>query len=289
MYCEYCGQDNHDGAYRCARCRTRLDPRVPHVEGKGAVLTTATAPKLAPENPPAPATRLQTHEGGGASIPAGARPMRQPGLFSDSAASRPVAQMEAYVPIRSRTRAPEAFVELKRKSPSKRVSELQASFDYDTPGPNTALKCATAFEGSRAPWPVLLAGTLTDAAIVGLFSLIAALVARQGLIAWTGRAPGAEALPAAGAAVLVVAILYKTLWAMSGQVTPGLQGVGLELVGFDGRSPSFTQRMVRLLIGWLGLATLGMGILYSLVDRKGLCWHDDASQSYHTWRRTNRQ
>jgi uncharacterized RDD family membrane protein YckC len=181
------------------------------------------------------------------------------------------------------------FAELKPKKQGRRVSELQASFDYDGPGPNTALRRATAFEGSRAPWPVLLAGTLTDGAIVCVFSAVVVMVARQALISLTGTAPNSISLPAACAGIFVVAILYKALWAMFGQVTPGLQGVGLELVGFDGRSPSFTQRMVRVLVGWLGTASAGLGVLYSFVDRKGLCWHDDASQSYHTYRHKDRQ
>ncbi|HNY41412.1 MAG TPA: RDD family protein [Bryobacteraceae bacterium] len=286
MYCDYCGQDNHDDAYRCARCRTRLEPPSPR-GGRGPVLTAATAPKLAPEQTPAPAPRLRTHDGGGATLTPGTRPMRQPGLFPEAPA--PVSRLEAYTPIRSRTRALAGFAELKPKKQGKRVSELQASFDYDGPGPNMALKRATDFEGARAPWPLLVAGTLTDAMIVGVFSAIAVLVARQALISMTGAALPSISLPAAGAGLFVVAIVYKALWAMFGQVTPGLQGVGVELVGFDGRSPSFTQRMIRVLVGWLGMATVGLGILYSFVDRKGLCWHDDASQSYHSYHRKDRE
>jgi len=279
MYCDYCGQENHESAYRCARCRTRLDGPVARGGGREQVLTAAAVPKQAPQAAPA-APKMRTHDGGGSTLPPGARPMRQPGLFPEAAP--PVTRMETYTPIRPRTRAPEAFAELKRKAPAKRVSELQASFDYDAPGPNTALKHATAFAGSRAPWPLLLAGTVTDAAIVGLFSAIAFVVARQALIWMAGAAPGGISLIEAGACVFVVAIVYKALWAMFGQVTPGLQAVGVDLVGFDGRSPSFVQRMVRVAVGWLGTASIGLGVIYSLFDRKGLCWHDDASQSYHT-------
>lgn len=284
MYCDYCGQDNRDDAYRCARCRTRLDGISPRA-ARETVLTAAAVPKQAPRQEAEPAPKLRTHQGGGATLAPGARPMRQPGLFPETAS--PVTRMETYVPIRSRTRAPEAFAELKRKPQQRRVSELQASFDYDAPGPNSALTRATSFDGARAPWPLLLAGTLTDAFIVGLFSLVAGLVARQALISMTGAAQAQISLPAAGAAVFLLAIVYKALWALFGQVTPGLQAVGLDLMGFDGHSPSFTQRMIRVVVGWLGLATLGLGVLYSLVDRKGLCWHDDASQSYHTFRRND--
>lgn len=287
MYCDYCGQENHESAYRCARCRTRLDPPVARGGSREQVLTAATAPKHAPLVEPAPAPKLRTLEGGGATLQPGTRPMRQPGLFPE--APTPVTRMETYAPIRSRTRAPEAFAELKRKAPVRRVSELQSSFDYDTPGPNTALKRATVFAGSRAPWPLLLAGTITDAAIVGLFSAVSVLVARQALIWMTGAAPGGISLTEAGACLFVVAMVYKALWAMFGRVTPGLQAVGVDLVGFDGRSPSFVQRMVRVLVGWLGTASIGLGVIYSFVDRKGLCWHDDASQSYHTYREKDRE
>ncbi len=282
MYCDYCGQQNQDSAYRCARCRTRLDPSPVQSGAREPVITTAAIPKVAPAAAPAPAATLRTHAGGGAALPADTRPARQSGLFQGD--PRSVARMEAYTPIRSRTRAPEAFAELRRSRPggTKRVSELQAAFDFASPSPNSALKRATEFDGDRAPWPILLAGTLTDAAVVAVFTVVSALVARQVLISYGGFIPSSQNyLPAAGAAAFVIAIVYKALWAMFGQETPGLQGVRLELVGFDRSRPSFAQRMVRVLVGWLGFSTIGLGVVYSVVDRNGLCWHDHASQSYH--------
>ena len=287
MHCDYCGQDNHESAYRCSRCRTRLGGVQGYSGGREAVLTAAVAPELAPVAAPAPARKLMAHVGGGAALPAEARPVRQPELFPGD--PRAVSNLETYTPIRSRTRAPEAFAELKRRpNGARRVSELQAKFDFSSPRPNSALKCATEFEGSRAPWPVLLAGTLTDAAAVAAFTLACAAVARQFMISFTGVIPGNQYLPAVGAAALIVAIVYKALWAAFGQVTPGLQGVNLELTGFNGSTPNFTQRMLRVVVGWLGFATVGLGVAYSIADRHGLCWHDYASQSYHRLRRHDR-
>jgi len=281
MYCDYCGQQNQDSAYRCARCRTRLDPSPIQAGSREPVITTSAIPKVAPVVAPAPAPKFRSHAGGGAAVPADTRPARQSGLFQGD--PRGVAQMEAYAPIRSRTRAKEAFAELRRKSGgTKRVSELQAAFDFAAPSPNSALKRATEFEGCRAPWPILLAGTLTDSAIVAVFTVISALVARQVLLSYGGLVPtGQNVLLAAAAAAVMIAIAYKALWAVFGQETPGLQGVRLELVGFDRSRPNFAQRMVRVLVGWLGFATIGLGVVYSVVDRNGLCWHDHASQSYH--------
>ena len=282
MYCDYCGQQNQDSAYRCARCRTRLDPSPVQTATREPVITTSAIPNLAPVAAPAPAPKLRAHSGGGSALPADARPTRQSGLFQGD--SRGVAQMEAYAPIRSRTRAPEAFAELKRGKPTaaKRVSDLQAAFDFAAPIPNSALKRATEFDGNRAPWPILLAGTLTDTAVVAVFTVAAALVARQVLISSGGVIPSSQTyLPVLAATAVLIALIYKALWAMFGQETPGLQGVRLELVGFNHRRPSFAQRMIRVLVGWLGFATVGLGVVYSIVDRNGLCWHDHASQSYN--------
>ncbi len=281
MYCDYCGQQNQDSDYRCARCRTRLDPSPVRKGGSEPVITTAAIPKAAPIATPAPSPKLRAHAGGGAAIPADTRPARQSGLFQGD--PRGVARMEAYAPIRSRTRAQETFAELNRKSGgARRVSELQAAFDFAAPSPNSALKRATEFDGCRAPWPILLAGTLTDAAVVAAFTAVSALIARQVLIHYGGLVPsGQSALIAVAAAAVVIAVAYKTLWAMFGQETPGLQGVRLELVGFNHSRPSFAQRMIRVLVGWLGFSTIGLGVIYSVVDRNGLCWHDHASQSYN--------
>jgi uncharacterized RDD family membrane protein YckC len=246
------------------------------------VITTAAVPKEAPAEQSAPAPKLRAHTGGGATLQQTARPVRQMSLLPGEAGG--VARMEAYAPIRAKSRPPQAFAELKRRAPGKAVSEFQASFDFAAPAPNNALSKATEFEGGRAPWPLLLAGTMTDAAIVGVFTLIAALAGRQALISFVGVAPGAEYLPAVGLTALVLSFVYKALWALFGQVTPGLQAVGLEIMGFNRRRPGFAQRMVRVLVGWLGFFSLGLGVLYPFIDRKGLGWHDYASQSCYGFR-----
>jgi hypothetical protein len=251
------------------------------------VITTSAVPKSAPVPSQPAGPKFQTHAGGATVMPPAARPVRQPGLFQ-GAPGEP-ARMEAYAPIRSRTRAADAFAELKPRkgTQSRHASELQSAFDFAAPAPNTALTKETQFEGNAAPLQVLLAGTTTDAAIIGVFTLIAAAVARHALVSMRGYAPGMESLPALAVCALIVAIVYKTLWALTGEVTPGLQCVGVELTGFRANDPdpSFGQRMVRILVGWLGLASIGLGLLYSIVDRHGLCWHDYASQSCYRTRK----
>ncbi|MBA3976466.1 MAG: hypothetical protein C0504_19840 [Candidatus Solibacter sp.] len=276
MYCDYCGQLNHDTAYRCARCRTRLEPQP--AAAREPVITTAAVPKPAPAPQAAPPPRLRSHSGGGVALPQASRPVRQMSLLPGEPGG--VARMEAYAPIRTKSRPPQAFAELKRRpSQGRAVSDLQASFDFAAPRPNNALSKATDFQGGRAPWPVLLAATVTDAAIVLLFTAIAALAGRQALISFVGVSPGADYLPAVGLTALVLSFLYKALWAMFGQVTPGLQAVGVDLIGFNRRRPGFAQRMIRVLVGWLGFFSCGLGMLFPFIDRNGLCWHDYASQS----------
>ena len=110
MYCDYCGQLNHDTAYRCARCRTRLEPQA--AASRERVITTAAVPKEAPAQQSAPAPKLRAHSGGGAALPKVARPVSQMSLLQGEAGG--VARMEAYAPIRTKSRPPQARSEERR-------------------------------------------------------------------------------------------------------------------------------------------------------------------------------
>jgi uncharacterized RDD family membrane protein YckC len=79
---------------------------------------------------------------------------------------------------------------------------------------------------------------------------------------------------------ILVALLYKFLWAIFRKPTIGLQAAGLELRSFDDLPPSFLQFIVRVFAGWLGLGCCGLGLIYALVSQERLSMHDHISQTF---------
>jgi hypothetical protein len=78
----------------------------------------------------------------------------------------------------------------------------------------------------------------------------------------------------------VFVLVSKTTAALCGTDSVGLHCFRLRVVSFDGRSASRAQRIQRLLAGTIGVAALGLGIIWSLGDQDTLCWHDHVSQSF---------
>ena len=83
-------------------------------------------------------------------------------------------------------------------------------------------------------------------------------------------------------AALGVALFYKSLWYMANADTPGLHFAGLRLVDFDGRAPRREQRRLRQMAGVLSLVSVGLGLIWALVDEEGLTWHDHISKTFPT-------
>jgi len=59
--------------------------------------------------------------------------------------------------------------------------------------------------------------------------------------------------------------------------TLGMQAWKLVIVGADGQPPSWRAIVLRFAAAPLALAPAGLGYLWSLLDRDGLCWHERLS------------
>jgi uncharacterized RDD family membrane protein YckC len=57
---------------------------------------------------------------------------------------------------------------------------------------------------------------------------------------------------------------------------------GLRLVDFDGRKPHRDARLLRQAAGFLSLCSLGLGLVWALVDEESLTWHDHISKTFPT-------
>lgn len=75
---------------------------------------------------------------------------------------------------------------------------------------------------------------------------------------------------------------YQYLFLVFGGRTLGMQLTHIGLRTFKGRPLSFNQRQSRVMALYLSVLSMGMGVLWSLVDVDGLCWHDRISQTFPT-------
>ena len=78
------------------------------------------------------------------------------------------------------------------------------------------------------------------------------------------------ALLAATAAYFIIS------WRRGGQ-TIGMRAWRLHLVSDDGKPMSQRQSWLRFGMAWISLLALGIGFLWSLIDRERRCWHDMVS------------
>ncbi len=85
----------------------------------------------------------------------------------------------------------------------------------------------------------------------------------------------------------VSALLYGLVFAIAGTVTPGLRWTNLRLINFDGFSPDWRSRALRLTGCWIGVLSGGLGLLWALVDEENLTWHDHISKTFPTMRESD--
>lgn len=81
--------------------------------------------------------------------------------------------------------------------------------------------------------------------------------------------------------------IYEYLFITHGGLTAGMQLTGLRIRTFKGDAPRRRERRKRVLAVYFSTASLGMGLLWALVDVDTLCWHDRMSHTYLTGREQN--
>lgn len=261
---------------RCVKCHRRMD------EGNGyyPVMDGAAAPDLNYEEEgelvgARSGARLTTvHSNPEVSRTSG-RPT-QPPLFPYRAPSKVVGLTEYDIPKQATRQRTAAQHRPRRPNPG------QGTFEFETPAPPSQPFSREMDRRTDYPVaPLALRGmaALFDCGLVlgmlGLFLLTVRLT--------LGFVPTGTIFYFCYAfATLLIAGTYKLLYCMFGQVTLGLQGAHLQVVSFDGHRPTVSQRFVRMGSGWISLASVGMGVLWSLADREFLTWHDHISQTFLT-------
>jgi uncharacterized RDD family membrane protein YckC len=80
----------------------------------------------------------------------------------------------------------------------------------------------------------------------------------------------------------VIALFYRFLWCLANGDSPGMRLLGLRLVDFDGRTPDRDQRGMRQVASLLSLLSVGLGLVWAMVDEERLTWHDHISKTFPT-------
>jgi uncharacterized RDD family membrane protein YckC len=132
-------------------------------------------------------------------------------------------------------------------------------------------------EGVGTPPRAGLARRLAALVYDGLLLLALLFGATFAVLPLTGGEAVPVAEPAFRAYLLGVVYAYFALpWVRSGQ-TLGLKAWHLRVEGRDGGRLTWSRALARLLAALPSVGLLGLGLLWVLVDRDGLAWHDRLS------------
>ena len=128
-----------------------------------------------------------------------------------------------------------------------------------------------------APFSRRLLAVVVDGQLIAGASLAAALV----LAANMDQLPALKIIETgAPVAVVVMGLLYFTLFSALAGATPGMRYAGVSLCTFDNRCPTLTQRCGRLGAMFLSVLPLGLGVAWAIFDEDHLSWHDRLSRTY---------
>ena len=144
-----------------------------------------------------------------------------------------------------------------------------------------SLRCVKAGSVSQpfevAPVPRRAIAAAIDASLIAL--IFVAVVAAQQIAA--GRPPVTNGMLALYVAIpALLAIAYGAVFSILGLDTVGTCLAHLRLVGFDGTPAGGRDRAMRLCGKCFGLAGLGFGLAWVLIDKQHLTWHDRLSRTF---------
>jgi uncharacterized RDD family membrane protein YckC len=128
-----------------------------------------------------------------------------------------------------------------------------------------------------APVGYRLMAALVDGALITSAFLATVLVAMDRM----QHLPAAKTAElGAASALLLIALLYQTLFLILAGATPGISYARISLCTFDGQVPTRAQLLYRLGALLLSVLPVGLGVAWILFDDDHLSWHDQLSRTY---------
>jgi uncharacterized RDD family membrane protein YckC len=128
-----------------------------------------------------------------------------------------------------------------------------------------------------APAGHRLMAVLVDGALITAVFLMLAIVGAAS--AGSLPAPKFVALGVT-AGVLLIGLLYQTIFLLLAEATPGMKYAGISLCTFENQIPTPPELRSRLGALLLSVAPVGLGVAWALFDEDHLCWHDRLSRTY---------
>jgi uncharacterized RDD family membrane protein YckC len=122
----------------------------------------------------------------------------------------------------------------------------------------------------------------TSLVLIGAGVLLGVFLLGQSLFAGGELVLNRQTVPFLLGVVAVLALFYRMLWCIADGDTPGMRFAGLKLVDFDGRRPNREMRSLRQAASLLSLLSVGLGLVWALVDEENLTWHDHISKTFPT-------
>lgn len=284
MNCPNCTVSISEDDHRCSNCGRRLG------NNPGPLLATRTAAALKldtvattyAEPRPAPRPRLEhSNEAAPKSSPRHMAAM-QSSLFS----------LHEDRKIRSIDGQAETMTATKRlrRQPTERSSYLpyQGVLEFlpaSGPAPRTLPTSVEAVIYCDFPVATrthrVLAGLIDFVIVLGCMLLFLGIV-YLGCEGMPWVALDGMAMSMIGIATGLLGFLYEAFWVMSGVPSPGMECVGLRLVGFDGNEPSKSDNIRRVLGGAISVMAAFIGLAWAFVDEECLTWQDHISRTFPT-------
>lgn len=275
LECRYCRAVNDAEERRCVRCGRRLHlaaPRpAPDSYALASVSLTATAAAPVLERYLADAPR-----------PAEPRERwpYQASLFREGPGASKVIPIPTLTPLRPRESSsvhralPRTAPQRRRVPDSQQALDLQAGTGVLAPQ-TEAIYC----DAPIAPVVLRAMSALTDLSMVliglGLFLGVFYLCGGD-------LALNRGTVPFLAGVAVVIAMFYRSLFCLANGDTPGMRFARLRLVDFDGHRPGREQRCMRQIAGILSILSVGLGLVWALVDEESLTWHDHISKTFPT-------
>jgi uncharacterized RDD family membrane protein YckC len=265
MMCQYCRSQNDIDAHRCNRCGRRTLDRVP-------VQMTAAVPDLETVEMPAPP-------------PAPLRPQlvtEPPPPKRQGQTGAPTYQASLFGPVEAQRGQPESPLAFAKKPAARQRRDYsrQQSLDFQEGRTLRTAVEASVYCGA----PVAVATHRFMAGAVDSFLAMSALGVFAGTLHFAGTSIllSKETIPVYGAAAVLILLFYRVLFCIANRDTPGIRWTGLQVLDFDGRTPTRRQRWFRLLGGFVGSIAAGIGLIWALFDEERLTWHDYMSKTFPT-------
>jgi uncharacterized RDD family membrane protein YckC len=291
MICSRCTHWNNEDDHRCAKCAARLNDRQVesafHNQGALALQPIAAmAPAAVMEQARGLAVETSNDEvRSSGRIPRYVNSLQQT-LFSSRETGR-VVSIDGGEPDRPVIR--------KRSQPAPRRRQATASYlpqqgvlEFVPTVAPQARKLATSVEARIfCEYPVASVSHRLFAALYDFGFISVMVMAFLAIVYW-----GCDELALAMAeplnaglllaGVVLIGILYHSIFLAARGETPGMRFAGLHLVDFDGRNTSEDQLRMRVLGTILSVLPAGLGLLWALVDEESLTWHDHISHTFPT-------